>query len=151
MKEERFRQIFVIGGEKMTYYPKDTATKDRNLEIAKKKGYEIVEKATKLYPFNIEKNQHNFELIRNICFNRMTDMEDGEIEWDGEAYQKLADLKDEANECWDIAFMRSRENPNIAWIDGQLYHKAKKLVELAVNHREAKCIEAGRIDLLQYC
>lgn len=150
-RENRWRQTFVVDGERRSYYPRSQESLDRNLEIAKKRGWQVLERCTKLYPYNIENNQHNFELIMNLCANRMSEMESGEIEFDQAEYDKLERTREDAEECWDIAYMRSRENPNIAWIDGKLLGKAKELAMAAIEHRANACIRNGRPDLVMYC
>ena len=101
-------------------------------------------RVAKLYPLSMEKNQHNFMLISNICANTMHDMEMGDIEWDEKEYDRLYDLKREADEyfCLDLP---------VAWVDGKTYGRCKELITMAVEHRVAKCVEAGHLDYIQYC
>ena len=90
------------------------------------------------------KNQHNFMLIENICANKMHDMEMGEIPWDGDEYDRLQARKDRAAYffCWSSP---------IGWLTWEEWQDAKEISVSAVLHREEKCIEAGRYDLIQYC
>ena len=101
-------------------------------------------KCEKLYPFSTEKNQHNFELIRNICFNRMADMESGYEPMDKKEYERLETLRDKASEFWWLPLP-------VAWLTWEKYQEAKQLCMEAREHRANACVEAGRPDLVRYC
>ena len=126
-----------------TCYPKDEATVDLCRELSAERGYRVVS-VKKLYPFSTEKNQHNFELISNICSNRMHDMINGEIPYDSDEYDRLDEMKRKADElfCLDLP---------IAWIPYEMLKDAKELSAAAINHRMDRCIESGRSDLVRYC
>lgn len=143
-REQRWKQEFEINGVVKTYYPKDEATMKKNLAVAKEKGYRKIS-SKKLYPFSTNKNQHNFELISNICFNRIHDiciMGENE-EYEGEL-DKLETLKEKADKyfCYSLP---------VAWVTWEEYCEMKELAEMAIFHRQEACIEAGRPDLVMYC
>ena len=126
-------------------YPKSEACRDDALDIIKESNgkYSLVS-CKKLYPFNMATTQHNFSLISDICHNRMRDMEMGEIPWDDEEYDRLQSTRDKADRffCWMTP---------IGWLTWDDWKDAKEMSEAAKLHRQEKCIEAGRFDLLQYC
>ena len=124
-------------------YPQSKEQIEKNKEACKKHGYRFIS-CTKLYPFNTYKNQHNFELINNICSNRMYDMDMGEVKYDEAEYNRLESLKEKAET------LRCLPLPT-AWIPWDLWKDAKELSEMAILHRQNACIEAGRYDLVQYC
>jgi len=142
MRESRFRveyngKVYVVRSEEaLKKFQSDCEF--RGIDFKK----EV--KVTKLYPFSMERNQHNFMLVANVCANRIHDMEMGEIEWDEKEYDRLDGLKKEADEyfCLDIP---------IAWVDGKTYGRCRELANLAIEHRVNACVENGRIDLIQYC
>ena len=126
-------------------YPKSEACRDDSLEIIKESGGKyVLVSCKKLYPFNMERNQHNFSLICDLCHNRMHDMDVGEIPYDEEDYDRLMTMRDKAERffCW--------MSP-IAWLTWDDWKDAKELSESAILHRQEKCIEAGRPDLIQFC
>lgn len=124
-------------------YPRSEEQKQKNLETAKRCGYRVIS-VKKMYPFNTYRNQHNFELIHNICRNRMWDMEHGEVPYDNEEYIRLQDLAQKAERLF------CAELP-VAWFTWDDWKDAKELSEMAIIHRQNACIEAGRFDLVQYC
>lgn len=142
-KEQRYRFEYEANGEKKVCYPRSEQKKDENLEICKRKGYKVI-KITKLYPFSTNKNQHNFELVANRCFNMMHDMDSGEIERNAEEYNRLWELRDKAQNFFAL------ELP-VAWLDWNTLKEARKIAELAVEFRIATCIKNERLDLIQYC
>lgn len=64
-------------GTPKTYHPTSEEKKEQALATCKANGYRVIS-CKKLYPFNTEKNQHNFDLIHNICMNAIFDMDSGE-------------------------------------------------------------------------
>ena len=128
--------------EKMIRFTGDDKKK-KNLDICKKMGYRVIS-CKKLYPFSTIKNQHNFDLIHSLCFNRMHDMEIGEIEWNDEEYEYLENLRSKADTYFIL------ELP-VAWLPYEDWKEATEIAMMAVNHREQTCIENGRLDLLKYC
>lgn len=114
----------------------------KNKDICRDAGFEIVS-ITKLYPFSTMKNQHNFDLIHSICFNHMCDMESGEIEWDDKTYEALEEMRQDAEEFFTLPLP-------VAWLPYDKWSRATELARIAVMHRDQRCIEAGRSDLLKY-
>ena len=141
-REERYQVIF--RGKK--YLVRGKENLDNFLRDCEYKGIDTKSevKVVKLYPLSMERNQHNFMLIANICSNMMHDMEMGEVEWDEKEYDRLSDLKAEADRyfCLDLP---------VAWVDGKTYGRCRELITMAVEHRVAKCIEAGHLNYVQYC
>ena len=145
-KEDRYELTYISKktGEVKKCFPRSKEKKEEQLTVCKEQGIKVVS-CKKLYPFNMMKNQHNFELISNICFCRMHDMEIGEIQFDGTEYDKMYDMKEKADRffCW-------LQGP-IAWLTWEDWKDAKELSEMAIIHRQNACIEAGRPDLVTYC
>ena len=104
-------------------------------------------KGEKLYPFSIEKNAHNWELVKNYSRNKICDMESGEIPMDEKQYAKY--------ESWDEQATSLLANWSffgpIAWMPGKEYGKARDISNIGVEIRMGCLIKAGREDLLQYC
>lgn len=142
-KEQRWEQKFEINGTVKTYYPRSEEQMKKNLQIAKDKGYKKIS-SQKLYPFNTYKNQHNFSLINDICFIRMHDMQDGEIEWDQEEYDRLESLRERSEKYFCAGLP-------VAWVPWETWKDMKELSEMAIIHRQNACIENGRPDLVTYC
>lgn len=124
-------------------YPKSKEKCEENKRICKEHGYKVLS-CKKMYRFNTYANQHNFELIYNICFNEMTDMEDGEIPYDNDKYIELEERRDLAG------YFRSLPLP-IAWLTWDKWTQAQEMALAAREHRAQACIENGRLDLVQYC
>lgn len=125
-------------------YPRTEEKRDENLEILKGAKYRLVS-CKKMYPFDMLNNQHNFELISNICYNRMRDMENGEIPFDDAEYERMEALKSKAERLFCMM------NAPVTWLVGEDYRDAKELSMMAINHRMQACIENGRPDLVKYC
>lgn len=123
--------------------PRSEEAKDRNLQKIKDLGYRLVS-CKKLYPFSTEKNQHNFMLVANICYNTMYDMQTGEIPFDKEKYLRFDDLREKADKyfCYQLP---------VAWVTWEDLKEMKEISAMAVNHRMNACEKAGRYDLLKYC
>ena len=144
MRDERWQLTYINkAGAERSCYPRSKEKRDANIEICKQRGYKVV-RCVKLYPFSSEKNQHNFELIRNICFNRMDDMESGEVEWNDQEYERLSDLRDKADKYFGLPLP-------VAWIPWDDWKVAHELAQMAIIHRQECCIENGRPDLVTYC
>lgn len=141
--ELRYRIDYKVNGEIKSCYPKSEESKNKNLEICNSRGYEVI-KVTKLYPFSTNKNQHNFMLIKNKCYNKMYDMDIGIIPYDKKEYNRLYELAEKADKFFCL------ELP-IAWLDGNTYKEAKRISQMAIHFRMDTCIERGRYDLIQYC
>ena len=143
-RETRFElRYFTKDGYEKVCYPRSVEARDRNLDYCKRNGIEVIS-VKKLYPFNTMKNQHNFDLISNICFNRMHDMESGEVAWDDKEYDDLAIMREDAQRffCLDLP---------VAWLPWEDWKRAKELADNAVIHRQEACIANGRPDLVTYC
>lgn len=130
------------GQEKVIRFDGDDK-KQKNLDACKRNGYRVVS-CKKLYPFSTMKNQHNFDLIHSLCFNKMCEMEDGEIEWNDAEYEKLMDMRQKAEEFFTLPLP-------VAWLTWEDYKDAKELAETAIMHRQDACIRNGRPDLVTYC
>ena len=144
-KEERWelRYVSIKDGQTKNCYPRSEQKKNEQLQVCKDKGIKVIH-CKKLYPFSSEKNQHNFELIRNICINTMADMQNGDIAWDDKEFDRLSDLVDKANKYWSLPLP-------VAWMPYEDLKEAKELANMAIMHRQEACIAAGRFDLVTYC
>lgn len=148
-KEERYEFRYEVptasGGwsEKVIY---NTSKEKVNANKAKCKelGYKFIS-AKKLYPFSTEKNQHNFELIHNVCMNRMHDIDcEGQPEaYEGE-YDRLWEMKEKSEEFFCLPLP-------VAWLPWEKHKEAKELANMAILHRQNACIANGRPDLVKYC
>lgn len=126
-------------------YPRSEEKKAENLaKIAASDTLQYVS-CKKMYPFDMWNNQHNFELIANICYNRMRDMEDGEIKFDQAEYDRLSALREKADRLFCMM------TGPITWLVGEDLAAAKELSMMARNHRAQACIENRRADLERYC
>ena len=144
MKETRFEMRYINGkGEEKVCYPRSEEQRDANKQKCKELGYKVIS-CKKMYPFSTIKNQHNFELINNICFNTMHDMQSGEIPWDDAEYDRLEGMKKKAEEFFCLPLP-------IAWLTWDDWKEAKELSEMAILHRQDACIANGRPDLVTYC
>lgn len=146
MKKEQkweLRYISKKDGKEYNCYSNSEEKKNEQLRICKERGIKVIH-CKKLYPFSTMKNQHNFELINNICHNTMYDMEAGEIEWNKAEYDRLADLQEKAERFFLLPLP-------VAWLPWEDWKDAKELASMAVIHRQNACIEAGRPDLVTYC
>lgn len=142
-KEQRYKFEYEVNGQKKICYPKNKEQKDKNLQTCKEKGYKVI-KVTKLYPFSTNKNQHNFDLVNNRCFNIMHDMEVGTIPFDKAEYNRLAELREKAQNYFCL------ELP-VAWVDWNTLKECKEIAQIAIDFRINTCIEKNRLDLIQYC
>lgn len=147
-KEQRFEIRYEVptaegNWSERVIRPRSEEAKDRDLQQIKQYGYRLVS-CKKLYPFSMEKNQHNFMLVANICRNTMSDMQTGEIQFDKAEYIRLDDLKDKADKyfCYPLP---------VAWVPWEDLKEMKELSAMAVSHRMNACERAGRYDLLKYC
>ena len=140
-----FRYIYRKNGEEKekVVYPKDEATVELNRELCLEYGFTVIS-VKKLYPFNTEKNQHNFMLISNLCSNRIHDMVMGDIPYDPAEYDRLEEMQAKADELFCLSLP-------VAWIPYETLKDAKELSAMAINHRMDRCIENGRLDLVRYC
>lgn len=148
-KEQRWEQRYAVptaGGNwsEKVVYPKSEAQRDANKKKCNELGYRYIS-CKKLYPFSAEKNQHNFELISNICSNRIHDICCfGEPEeYEGEL-GRLQEMKEKAQKyfCYSLP---------VAWVTWEEHREMKELSSMAILHRQEACVRAGRPDLVTYC
>lgn len=143
-KQQKWEFRYINGkGQEKVCYPQTQEKVNENKAKCKELGMKIIS-VKKMYPINTYANQHNFELVYNICRNRMCDMECGEIEWNSAEYDRLDALKDKAEKY------RLLPLP-MAWLVWEDWKEAKEIYESAIIHRQNACIEAGRYDLVAYC
>ena len=142
-KVEHFRIRYEFNGEEHACRVDGKDARDAKKQALKDKGAKIIS-CRKLYPFSTEKNQHNFELIRNICMNRIYDMDSGDIPYDAEEMKRLYEIKAKADKYWCLPLP-------VAWLEWEEYEEARELVVGAREHRANACIENGRPDLVKYC
>lgn len=111
--------------------------------LCRKYGYRVVS-CKKLYPFSTNKNQHNFELVANVCFNTMYDMENDVIPYDKEEHERLGLLRAKAQRyfCYELP---------VAWVTWEELCEMRELANMAVLHRQDACIKAGRPELVALC
>ena len=124
-------------------YPRSKEKCEENKRICKERGWRVIS-CEKLYPFNTEKNQHNFDLIHNICMNTLYDMDSGEKKYDAKEYERLEILKEKSERFFCLPLP-------VAWLPWDEWKDAKELSEMAIIHRQNACIENGRYDLVKYC
>lgn len=144
-KEDRFeiRYISKKTGKEKRCVCIGKENRDKNLGICRDNELKVLS-VKKLYPFNTYKNQHNFELIRNICFNTRYDMDSGEIPMDKAEYERLGKLEEKADRFFCL------ELP-LAWLPWEDWKEANELAQMAIMHRQNACIANGRPDLVTYC
>lgn len=130
-------------GTEKTYTATSEEKKQQALATCKANGYRVIS-CKKLYPFNTEANQHNFDLIHNICMNAMYDMDSGEAPYDAAEYDRLAETKEKVERFFCLPLPT-------AWLPWDEWSEAKELATAAIVHRQEACIAAGRPDLVQYC
>lgn len=144
-KEERFCITYISkkDGSTKKCYPQSREKKDEQMAICKERGIKVL-KCEKLYPFNTYKNQHNFELINNICYIAIHEMLDNERPWDEAEFDRLEATKEKAEKyfCYPLP---------IAWVPYTEWKEMKELSETAIIHRQNACIEAGRPELVALC
>lgn len=150
MREQRWELKYAVknaAGEwvEKVCYPRTQEKVDENKAKLAASGTMRFVSCKKMYPFDMWNNQHNFELIANICYNRMRDMEDGEIDFNQAEYDRLEALKAKADRLFGLM------TGPITWMVWDDLKDARELAMMAVNHRAAACIENGRPDLVQYC
>lgn len=137
-RPEKYR--FTVGERRFVVTGKDKA--DQKKAELKANGEAF--KCQKLYPFSSEKNQHNFELVRNVCMNRIYDIDAGEPMTDEHELERLYEIKEKADKYWCLPLP-------VAWLPWEELSEARELCVGAREHRANACIEAGRPDLVKYC
>lgn len=132
---------------RITYRAKDGAVKTGNTDnkaVALERLGDRVISITKLYPFSTEKNQHNFELIKNKAFNLMCDIQSGEADGTYEDIERLESLIDECSQYMCLSLP-------VAWVDGKTLARCKEISRRATESRVKAVLELGRPDLIKYC
>lgn len=143
-KEQRWEMRYRLSdGTEKVCFPRSEEQKLKNYDYCKEHGLKVIS-CRKLYPFSTERNQHNFELIKNKCYNLMHDMRMGDAEYDEAEYERLMNLAEKASEYFGL------ELP-VAWLPWEQLKEVKEISAMAVEFRVARCIEKGRYDLIQYC
>lgn len=148
-KEERYCFTYVKDGETKTIYPRSREACEKNLEICNQKGYEYLG-CQKLYPFSMIKNGHNIELWLNRTYLIINAYYTG----DKEDEYFPSDVSDTYIENLENKRRYVEDNiwgSGIVWLPYKDWQLANEISEWAVNDRAQKCIESGRLDLLQYC
>ena len=118
-------------------------TKNEQLAICREKGIKVIH-CKKLYPFSTIKNQHNFDLIHSICFNRIYDLRDGAPEAYKGEWDRLEEMDEKAQRFFAL------ELP-VAWLPYEDWRDAKELANMAIMHRQDACIANGRPELVALC
>lgn len=143
-KEQRWEMRYRLeDGTEKHCYPRSEEQRQKNLDYCKEHGIEVIS-CRKLYPFSIEKNAHNILLIHNKAYIKMRDMENDEVEWDENEYNRLEYIFDRTGHLLSY-------HEQLAWMPWEDYKDAKEYSALAVELRVNTCIEKGRYDLIQYC
>ena len=143
MMEQKFEIKYETSEGVKTIRVKNEEAKVRYLEILNDKGYKVI-KTTKLYPFSTNKNQHNFMLVKNRCYNLMYDMDMGNIKYNEKEYNMMTELAAKADKFFSL------ELP-VAWLDWNSIREANKIARMAIEWRIDSCINNNRLDLIQYC
>lgn len=104
--------------------------KDSTLKYCAEHGIEVG-KVEKLYPFSMNKHQHDFDFVSNVCYNKIYDIINGEIEGTSEDIEKLEATKERA----EYFFCKGA---GVVWLTGKELSEAK---ELAVY---AQCVRDSR-------
>lgn len=135
-REEHYKIVYRrTDGTYKTIYPNSQAKREECIAKIHGLGYRVT-KNVKLYPFNTEKHQHDFQHVADMCFNKMYEMERGEIEWDRKVYDELSDTFEKANYCFGL------ELP-IAWVEYDVYKDCKELATASIMHRDHACAMHG--------
>ena len=119
------------------------AAKIRKVEELKRNGRKV-QSVRKLYPFNLERNAHNLELIRNVANNRMYDMLSGDLPMDEGEYQRLADIASRA-----LGYLLS-VGPT-RWLEWDAWQEVKSLSDMGIEYRAEANERAGRPDRAALC
>lgn len=127
-REERYEFTYTINGETKRCYPQSREQVDKNRATCRERGYKVLS-VKKMYPFSTERNQHNFELIRNICLNTMNDMALGDIPWDDAEFEKCEAMVDKCDQYFCLPLP-------IAWLTYDKWAEAKEIAVAAVIHRD---------------
>ena len=145
VREDRWELRYVSkkDGTVKNCYPRSKEKRDEQLAICKDRGIEVIH-CKKLYPFNTEKNQHNFDLIHNLCMIDLYDIWNGEKKVTDDEYARIEELRDKSEKFFSLPLP-------VAWLPWEDWKDAKELAETAILHRQEACIANGRPDLVTYC
>ena len=147
-KEQRWEMRYMVtkDGEQVekVCYPRSEEQRDANKQKCKELGYKVLS-CKKLYPFSTNRNQHNFELISNVCFNRIHDIC---VCGEKEAYKGELDRLQEMHEKAQKYFCYPLP---VAWVTWEELCEMKELSASAILHRQEACIRAGRPELVALC
>lgn len=130
-------------GEVKSFYVSSKQVIESHKKYYSAHGFKFLS-VTKLYPFSTQKNQHNFELIFNVCSNQLHDNRMGEVKLSEEEVKELCSLRKKADEFRSLALP-------VAWLPWETWKQAKEVSEMARAHRINACIAAGNTKYLQYC
>jgi len=83
----------------------------------------------KKYPFSMRKNGHNIELAYNRQWLICREMEDGEREWNAEAFRWMEKL--------EKAYSKAIGNA-VAWVDGKTYAVLQEASAWAESYRDGR-------------
>ncbi len=104
----------------------------------------------KLYPFSVAKHAHDIEYYHNHLYCTMRDMEDGDIPFDSERYDKMHDLY--YGDLWELyAAMFDSSDGHLVYLTGKQIALAKKIVFWASDRRASHLVDAKKTEYLQYC
>ena len=144
-REQRWelRYVSIKDGKEKNCYPRSEEKKNEQLAICREKGIKVIH-CKKLYPFSTIKNQHNFDLIHSICFNRIYDLRDGAPEAYKGEWDRLGEMDEKAQRFFGL------ELP-VAWLAYEDWRDAKELANMAIMHRQDACIANGRPELVALC
>lgn len=147
-REQKWEQKYMVptresGWVERIVYPNTPEQRDRNAIRIRELGYRPVS-CKKLYPFSMERNGHNIDLINTLCANRLHDWYMGDLEISGDEAEALEALKRETE-----AYLSGADQ--IVWVPWDTHKRLTELSAMAVEHRANACIEAGRPDLVKYC
>lgn len=113
------------------------------------KGGKVIAK-TKLYPFNMNKHDHDIQLYYNTLWNRHYDLIE-KHKLTEEEKREMERLEAKMEEIDDLrAHEYYADGSWIAWFTGKHYGIAKEAVFCAKERRANTCINLGRYDLLKY-
>lgn len=143
-KQEKYQFNYkTADGADKVCYPRSKEQIAANRQRCRELGFTVLS-VKKLYPYSMEKNQHNFELIANRCFNIMADMDAGEIPYDAAEYDRLYEMREKAQRFFCYG-------GGIAWVPWEDLKEMRELAASAVEIRVQTCVRTGRLDLIKYC
>lgn len=128
-REERYEFTYINReGKEKTEQVRGKIRLNKCYDICRDLGYKVIGHR-KLYPFSMERHQHDFDHIHNICRNRMSDMENEEIPWNLDEYNRLYETAKKAEEFFCLPLP-------VAWVPWEQYKEMKELVAASEVHRD---------------